>query len=275
MERIGSLLNSLAALGKERIAHVSSETDIAATKGMAQTAKMISQRALTLQKLIWTMLSNPAIEDGSPSSSLSAVSVTKLAELHGEVTALQSKIRDYEERITELAKSRDEAVESDRKVRRGLYRLSAGRMKLDEVMKAVEESSKDGFDAMLALEETTAIVSTKPVHDSIGSSTQGKNKGENSDISGKSDDGNGNDKDDGMTTEHTSQLRKEKQDLEEIAKSRQEEIRKVSFEDPLITVSAFAGEDESVLFILCTVVRATIDESLLILCREPLCIVDT
>jgi hypothetical protein len=51
------------------------------------------------------------------------------------LSLIQSKCRELEARIQELATCRDEANASEHKVRRGLYRLATGRMTLDEVIK--------------------------------------------------------------------------------------------------------------------------------------------
>ena len=64
-----------------------------------------------------------------------------------------------QELVKELTRSRDEMVESDRRVRRGLYRLAAGRVKLKEVLKAVANADDDKESAAAWMETTTASAS--------------------------------------------------------------------------------------------------------------------
>ena len=77
-----------------------------------------------------------------------------------KVVTLQQTCRELEARIAELATTRDEAVDSDRRVRRGLYRLSAGRMDIEEVLKAVEDDDKDGMAAAMAMEVANEVPSS-------------------------------------------------------------------------------------------------------------------
>ena len=130
------------------------------------------------------------------------------AELEGQVAALKSQCRDLEARMAELATTRDEAVSSDRRVRRGLYRLAAGRMKLDEVLKAVEDDDKDGAAAMMAMEVAEEVAaSSEPPSVTVGDAEEGEV----------------------VDGAQVMQLKKQLQDLEEIASSRESQIEQVRF----------------------------------------------
>ena len=52
-----------------------------------------------------------------------------------EVIRLEAELKEMDERLEEVGKARNEAVASERRVRRGLYRLAGGRMTLEDVLK--------------------------------------------------------------------------------------------------------------------------------------------
>ncbi|MGA0861039.1 MAG: hypothetical protein ACO3R2_15855 [bacterium] len=57
------------------------------------------------------------------------------AELKQEVIRLEAELKEMDGKLEEIAKARNEAVASERRVRRGLYRLASGRMSLEDVLK--------------------------------------------------------------------------------------------------------------------------------------------
>jgi E3 ubiquitin-protein ligase BRE1 len=210
VELVGSLLDSLAALGKPAVPPPPSggeEVDARVEhelRDMKRAASMISQRSITLQKWLWTLLQRVNTPERHES-------ILQTAELNGQVASLKSQCRDLEARIAELVTTRDEAVSSDRKVRRGLYRLAAGRMNLDEVLKAVEDEDKDGAAAMMAMEVAEEVASsTNPVVSSAIAPASGEPE------EGEVVDG-----------AQVVQLKKQLQDLEEIASSRESQIEQL------------------------------------------------
>jgi predicted trehalose synthase len=60
---------------------------------------------------------------------------TKAVEMKQEVIRLEAELKEMDERLEEVGKARNEAVASERRVRRGLYRLAGGRMTLEDVLK--------------------------------------------------------------------------------------------------------------------------------------------
>jgi hypothetical protein len=178
---------------------------------MKRAASMISQRSITLQKWLWTLLQRVNTPERHES-------ILQTAELNGQVALLKSQCRDLEARIAELVTTRDEAVSSDRKVRRGLYRLAAGRMNLDEVLKAVEDEDKDGAAAMMAMEVAEEVASsTNPVVSSAIAPASGEPE------EGEVVDG-----------AQVVQLKKQLQDLEEIASSRESQIEQVRLQKSVV-----------------------------------------
>ena len=189
VELIGALLDALAALGG-----TNQGGDL---NDMTRIAKAVSARATVLQRWIWSLLRK--VTSGEEISN----AIFDNAALEGQISILKSKCRDYEAQIAELVKSRDDAATSDRRVRRGLYRLSAGRMTLADVIKAVDDSDKDGTAALMALEEAieTPILTASTV--------AAVNDG------------------DVVDSTHVAVLKKQLQDLEEIAAAREQQIEKV------------------------------------------------
>jgi len=189
VELIGALLDALAALGG-----TNQGGDL---NDMTRIAKAVSARATVLQRWIWSLLRK--VTSGEEISN----AIFDNAALEGQISILKSKCRDYEAQIAELVKSRDDAATSDRRVRRGLYRLSAGRMTLADVIKAVDDSDKDGTAALMALEEAieTPILTASTV--------AAVNDG------------------DVVDSTHVAVLKKQLQDLEEIAAAREQQIEKL------------------------------------------------
>jgi hypothetical protein len=62
--------------------------------------------------------------------------IFQVASLHTQLSALQNAFVELENQLEEMAHARDEANESERRVRRALYRLASGRLKLGEVLEA-------------------------------------------------------------------------------------------------------------------------------------------
>jgi hypothetical protein len=187
VELIGALLDSLAALGGTNQGRGDLDE-------MTRIAKAVSTRATVLQRWIWSLLQKVTAGEEIRSA------IFDKAGLEGQISTLQSKCRDYEAQINELVKSRDDANTSDRRVRRGLYRLSAGRMTLVDVMKAVDDSDKDGTAALMALEEAIEAPE-ETMLPAVG--------------------------EDVMDSAQMAILKKQLQDLEEIAAARELQIEKV------------------------------------------------
>lgn len=194
VELIGALLDSLARLGKESLPVDGSDDEIQLID-IHQTADSVSKRATALQRWIWGLLRKITSEDDSGKHPL-----LKLAKLEAKLSALKAQVQNFQIQITELAKCRDDAVESERRVRRGLYRLNAGRMKLEEVLKAIETDGRDGSDALMAMEENVLV----PAAES-----------------------HAEEDDDVVDSSQIAQLRKQIRDLEEISSSREKQIAEV------------------------------------------------
>jgi hypothetical protein len=206
VELVGVLRNSLAALAKNHVTLAPSTT----TDELSHIVDAISNRVTALQDSIQNALKNAPESNGGDSK-------TRLVELEGQVRSLQSRLQDADTRIAELAATKDEAVESDRRVRRGLYRLAAGRMQLPEVLKAIELDDS-GMAAMEAEEAEAAIAEPTP------RATVGDEQEEGAES---------------VDAAQVAQVKKQLQDAEAIASSRESQITEVCIKSVLVQLGSY------------------------------------
>jgi hypothetical protein len=237
VELIGALLDSLAALGattpskrKGRIREEGDDDDSSSTSentdftpgefmeegdaqqldDLLQITDNVSKRAKTLQRWIWTLLQRvDAAAEGQPDAVKPAV------ELQQEVAQLKAKNKTLKSQLKEVATSRDAMSDSDRRVRRGLYRLAAGRVKLNEVLKAIVVSDEDKEAAALWMEVEEASAAPAVVTSITTAPSLTLTKEENGDEPSPEN------------AAQISTLTKQVTDLEQVAQSRDELIKKV------------------------------------------------
>eukprot|EP00529_Nitzschia_sp_RCC80_P003933 CAMPEP_0113513304 /NCGR_PEP_ID=MMETSP0014_2-20120614/39787_1 /TAXON_ID=2857 /ORGANISM="Nitzschia sp." /LENGTH=962 /DNA_ID=CAMNT_0000409691 /DNA_START=328 /DNA_END=3213 /DNA_ORIENTATION=- /assembly_acc=CAM_ASM_000159 len=173
-------------------------------------SKNINDRAAALQKWIWTLLQR--VNDSAGANGASDVDTwtpPSTFELQEQLALLESKNLILQEELKELARSRDEIAESDRRVRRGLYRLAAGRMDLKEVLKAIA-TSDDDKEAAEAWMETSSSTKTETA------SAVEKIKAE--------EDG---DESAAASSEEVAKLKKQVADLQDVSSARDSQIQKL------------------------------------------------
>lgn len=71
--------------------------------------------------------------------------IASIADLKQEIVRLEAELNDMDGKLEEIARARNEAVASERRVRRGLYRLASGRMTLEDVLKVSLRSFIIGY----------------------------------------------------------------------------------------------------------------------------------
>lgn len=113
----------------------------------------ILQRANTLEQWIRNMLQK--LTDGQGGEGMTTSTADQRA-LNKEIGVLRGQCREYKIQIAELAKAREDTAKSERKVRRAIYRLSTGRIKIEQVLKDMEKSDEDGTLAAEAKMEAMA-----------------------------------------------------------------------------------------------------------------------
>mmetsp|Transcript_29639 Transcript_29639/g.33841 ORF Transcript_29639/g.33841 Transcript_29639/m.33841 type:complete len:1000 (+) Transcript_29639:453-3452(+) len=210
VELIGVLLDSLATIMKDgKLEQHGSKNDkhIEQLYDIKRMSTLVSKRATALQRWIWDLIKKVTTKDESGKHPL-----LKLAKIEFKISTLKAQSRNYQKQIVELSKSRDDAISSETRVRRGLYRLSVGRMKLDEVMKSIEIEDEDKSAAsMIKFEEAP------PPLQSAGDST----------IKNDPEEGV---KSETVDTDQLERLQKQIRDLEEISSAKEKHIAQLSKE---------------------------------------------
>ena len=192
-------------------------------KRLTQISESIAERAALLQSWICTLLQK--VDKSQLLTNGDVMAAPTSTELQEKLTRLEAENTTLQERIQELARSRDEIVESDRRVRRGLYRLAAGRVELKEVLKAVASADQDK-EAAAAWMETAAAPGIVASTSSTPAVKAAAEKIKSDDDKGKN-----------VSSEEMDQLKKQVADLTEVASARDDQIKQVcSIESNAITV---------------------------------------
>ena len=132
----------------------------------------ILQRANALEGWIRSLLEKTAGEingsagdQATPNAADPVSDAISQRALVKELGALRGQCSEYKVQIAELAKARDEIAKSERKVRRSIYRLSTGRVKIEQVLKDMEKSDEDGgLAAEAKMEALTQNTSANSSH---------------------------------------------------------------------------------------------------------------
>jgi hypothetical protein len=195
---------------------------------MEDFANNIAARAAILRDGVLGLLRTASAAEGAPYAD-AAASVPLLKE---EIVLLKSELESSESKFEEMAHARNEASTSERRVRRGLYRLASGRMTMDEVLKAVEKEDNgvsfmetlamiDGMNNRNGLSSpdgpTSAMVSSSDVAMSSPAYSTA--------VAGGSKDSPA------ANAEEVAQLKKSLQDIQVIADTRDKMIADVSAQD--------------------------------------------
>lgn len=199
------------------------EEDKECVNDMMDLAEKMSERFSLLQSWISELLQNIDKSNlplnGQSNNGLSWAPPTTL-ELQNQVAQVEAENVTLQELVTELTRSRDEMIESDRRVRRGLYRLAAGRVKLKEVLKAVANADEDKESAAAWMEGAAALAGVNGTGSQTSSSSLPSKGTENIKQEKESDKSQ-------MSSKEIDQLKKQLADLNVIASSRNDQIKKV------------------------------------------------
>jgi len=174
---------------------------------LSRSAASVASRADALRNALVPLLRNALSSASATVEKLSAVDpLLEPSSLRRDIAALQNQLGEKESKLAELTFARDEAAQGERRVRRGLYRIASGRMKLSDVIKAVEMEDGSTLFQEFAKEEATMAAASlsSPVAASAVS------------MPGAADSS--------VDSVEVGQLRKRLQDLEEIADSRENRI---------------------------------------------------
>jgi len=191
---------------------------------MNLTEKM-SERFSLLQSWIWTLMQNLDNSKMTLNGQLNGQSWSppSTLELQNQVARAEAENITLQELVKELTRSRDEMVESDRRVRRGLYRLAAGRVKLKEVLKAVANADEGKESGAAWIEDSTALVGVDNTASHLPSSSSTLQGTENTKIENE-------DEKSPTSSKEIEQLKKQLSDLNVLASSRNEQIKMLMLE---------------------------------------------
>lgn len=236
VEMIGAFINSLAQLGETPTSRLRGETEVDEEKkvvskqeveskqeketlnDLSKITENIAERASLLQSWILSLLEKV---EKAPLANGEIVLPPEAMELQDKITHVEAENASLQQRIEELARSRDEITESDRRVRRGLYRLAAGRVQLKEVLKAVASADEDK-EAAAAWMETGSVAICGPSLTISASTASVPNNTNEKTIS--EDDKQATT---GASSEEVAQLTKQVAELNEVAAARDEQIKQV------------------------------------------------
>lgn len=172
----------------------------------------ISMRAASLKSSVLGLL-RKAVEgksDGSPAN------IASMVELKEQIATLEAELKATDSRLEEMAQARNEATASERRVRRGLYRLASGRMSMEDVLSAVEKEDNgasfmetfarlDGANENKASSSSPTAVSASTVMSSPAASKETF----------------------AASSEEVAQLKKHVQDVQVVAETREKKIAEV------------------------------------------------
>ena len=98
---------------------------------MTKGADLLSQRAESLKTSTLELLRR--VLDGW-SNAKETDFLGNTTQLHSRISSLENRCSELASKSGELAKARDDAAAGEKRVRRGLYRLASGRMKITDVL---------------------------------------------------------------------------------------------------------------------------------------------
>lgn len=196
-------------------------------KELEDFATTIATRASILKDGVLSLLQTTAAAQGAPTANAAST----IPILKEKISKLETEIISTELKVEEMANARNEAAASERRVRRGLYRLASGRMTLEEVLKAVEKE-----DNGVSFMETLAMIDGMNTKN-VASSPHGPTSAVSSSLDGTMSSPafsatlRGDSKDSHTANaEEVAQLKKHLQDIQVIAETRDKMITELGTE---------------------------------------------
>uniref|UniRef100_A0A7S3V5V2 E3 ubiquitin protein ligase n=1 Tax=Chaetoceros debilis TaxID=122233 RepID=A0A7S3V5V2_9STRA len=148
-----------------------SEEEQSFLNALSSSTTSFSNRCSKFQELLIRML------NGMGKDLASSTTSSEVEKLHEQLLSLQASCNGLECQVQELVKAREEACLCERKVRRGLYRVASGRLKIGEVLKAVEKEGSSSLDDLEEIQnELSAPKPTRQGGVAHGDSANGEGK---------------------------------------------------------------------------------------------------
>jgi len=184
---------------------------------MTKGADLLSQRAESLKTSTLELLRR--VLDGW-SNAKETDFLGNTTQLHSRISSLENRCSELASKSGELAKARDDAAAGEKRVRRGLYRLASGRMKITDVLEVVEKE-----DSGMTLIEEFGTEDSPPEATKLSSraSLGGGAPFEKAKSVGDVEGANGGEGEQ-IISQEMLQLKKRIQDLDEVASAREMRI---------------------------------------------------
>lgn len=127
---------------KHHMDHHNEENAITYIQALSNTTQQFSKRCIQFQELIQQYLllastmTNARTGDSTTTMETSTQSTTDdtITKCRTQISMLQHTCSVLQGQLDDMAKAKDEANESERRVRRGLYRLASGRLNIAQVL---------------------------------------------------------------------------------------------------------------------------------------------
>lgn len=199
-------------------------------KEMEDFASDIASRAAILRDGVLGLLRTVAQGASSNSKNANDASSTVPA-LKEQIATLESELQSTESKLEEMANARNEASSSERRVRRGLHRIAAGRGTVEEVLEAVEDEDDNGvsfeekmqkIDGLSSPNGTTGASAVISSSDGVGGAMSSPA------FSAAVGSGGSKDSPTAMNGVEVAQLKKDLQEVQVRAESRDKKIAEVS-----------------------------------------------
>ena len=183
-------------------------------KEMEDFASDISNRSALLRDSVLGLLQGSGVNANTAAA----------PQLQEQIARLESDLKAAETKLEEMANARNEAAASERRVRRGLYRLASNRMTVDEVLKAVEKED-NGVSFMETLAMIDGMNNSSP--DGATTTVVSSADGAMSSPALSAAAAGGSKEAQGASSEEVAQLKKSLQDTQAIAETRDKKIAEV------------------------------------------------
>lgn len=196
-------------------------------KEMEEFAADVANRSTILRDGILALLRGSASANADPPSA---------ALLKDQIARLESDLKATESKLEEMANARNEAAASERRVRRGLYRLAGKRMTVEDVLKAVEEEDNGAsFTETLAMIDGMNNKNAVSSPDGTAAAVVSSSDGAMSRPAFSAGATAGSKEPNAANAEEVAQLKKSLQDTQVIAETRDKKIAEVSAPNCLLS----------------------------------------
>jgi len=142
MQCIISGLDTSNAKIEESMLNSDSKVDLGNLQSLISLVETMSDQAeSTLRESVIKWMNNIGLDNlvgtqnGVRQKELKVDDIMNISRLHKKLAEMKQKLVIHEMRIKELEIEKEDALKAEKNVRRGLYRISSGRLKIEEVMK--------------------------------------------------------------------------------------------------------------------------------------------